>query len=66
MVAIDMGIIPLIIRVLIAATFSLAAIAKLADYEGAREEVQNFGMPGWAAGSVGFLLRLLNCSSPVY
>jgi peroxiredoxin len=56
MVAIDMGIIPLIIRVLIAATFSLAAIAKLADYEGAREEVQNFGMPGWAAGSVGFLL----------
>lgn len=53
-----MGIISLIVRLLIAATFSVAGITKLADPQGTRKAILDFGLPTWASSPVAILLPL--------
>jgi peroxiredoxin/uncharacterized membrane protein YphA (DoxX/SURF4 family) len=51
-----MGALLLICRVLLAAVFVVAGVAKLADLEGSRRAVGEFGIPGRFAGLLGGLL----------
>ncbi len=51
-----MGILALIVRLLIAATFSVAGIAKLFDLPGAQKGIQDFGVPTWVATPLGIFL----------
>jgi thiol-disulfide isomerase/thioredoxin len=53
-----MQTVALIVRLLIAVIFFVAGIAKLADLQGTRKGVQDFGVPEWAASSLGILLPL--------
>jgi thiol-disulfide isomerase/thioredoxin len=53
-----MAIVSLIVRLLIAATFSVAGITKLADPQGTRQGIRDFGLPTWAIRSVGFAMPL--------
>jgi uncharacterized membrane protein YphA (DoxX/SURF4 family) len=54
----EMGLFLLIVRSLIAATFFIAGITKVADLKGTREGIRDFGVPSWATGTVGFLLSV--------
>lgn len=45
-----------IVRLLLAAVFALAAAAKLADRRGSRRSMEDFGMPARIAGAAGVLL----------
>jgi uncharacterized membrane protein YphA (DoxX/SURF4 family) len=51
-----MGASLLVCRVLLAAVFVVAGAAKLADLEGSRRAVREFGVPDRFAGSLGGLL----------
>jgi peroxiredoxin/uncharacterized membrane protein YphA (DoxX/SURF4 family) len=53
-----METIALIVRLLIAATFFVAGISKLADLRGTRKGIRDFGVPNWAASSLGIVLPL--------
>lgn len=60
--SVKMGIISLIVRLLIAATFSVAGITKLADYQGTRRGIGDFGVPIWAAGPLSVFVPLAELS----
>lgn len=51
-----MGALLLVCRVVLAGVFTVAGVAKLADLEGSRRAVRDFGVPGRFAGLVGRLL----------
>jgi peroxiredoxin len=53
---VEKGIISLIVRLLIATIFVVAGIAKLADLQGTRKGIREFGVPDWAASPLGILL----------
>ncbi len=46
----------LLARLVLAAVFAVASLAKLADLPGSRQAMRNFGAPVWLAASLGFLL----------
>jgi uncharacterized membrane protein YphA (DoxX/SURF4 family)/peroxiredoxin len=46
------------IRILLAAVFAVAGIAKLRDLDGSREAMRNFGVPAGLAGPAGVVLPL--------
>jgi uncharacterized membrane protein YphA (DoxX/SURF4 family) len=48
----------LIARLLLAAVFTLAGVAKLADREGSRQAIVDFGAPSAIAAPLGLLLPL--------
>ena len=54
-----MDIALLFCRLLVGVVFATAGVAKLADPEGSREALKNFGLPKWMAGVGGPLLPLL-------
>lgn len=54
-----MGTLGLIVRILLAATFSVAGISKLIDLQGTRKAIRDFGVPGWAASPLGIVLPLV-------
>src|ERR1700733_5488835 len=60
-----MDTVALIVRLLIAATFCLAGIAKLADLEQARKGIRDFGVPDWAANPLNILLPLAELTAAV-
>src|SRR5260370_37016020 len=45
-------------RILLAAVFAVAGIAKLFDLRGSRKSLEAFGVPGWLAKPLGILLPL--------
>ena len=53
-----MSILLLGIRLLLAAVFGVAGVAKLLDYEGSRKSLVNFGLPEFLSRPVGLLLPL--------
>jgi peroxiredoxin/uncharacterized membrane protein YphA (DoxX/SURF4 family) len=53
-----MPIVALVVRLIIAATFFVAGIAKLSNRQGTREDIRDFGVPGWAASPLAILLPL--------
>jgi peroxiredoxin/uncharacterized membrane protein YphA (DoxX/SURF4 family) len=53
-----MALVSVAIRLVLACTFSVAGLTKLADPKRTRQGIREFGVPGWAAKSVGFLLPL--------
>ena len=54
-----MAVSVLLARVVLAGVFAVAAFGKLADREGSRLAVRDFGVPARAAGSVGLALPVL-------
>jgi len=54
-----MSIVLLIARLLLAVVFVVAGISKLADREGSRQAMTNFGIPAALAASFGLLLPLV-------
>jgi thiol-disulfide isomerase/thioredoxin/uncharacterized membrane protein YphA (DoxX/SURF4 family) len=55
----------LLIRILLAAVFAVAGVAKLADLPGSRKAVEDFGVPVGAAGAIGALLPLAELTAAV-
>ncbi len=53
------------IRLLLAAVFGVAGIAKLLDYEGSRKSLVNFGLPEFLSRPVGLLLPLAELSCAI-
>src|SRR6266581_9646463 len=53
-----MDIVLLIARVLLAVVFLVAGVTKLADLEGSRQALRDFGVPAWLAAPGGVLLPL--------
>ena len=53
-----MSVALLIARVLLALVFAVAGVAKLADREGSRQTIVNFGLPASLAAPLGILLPL--------
>jgi peroxiredoxin len=51
-----MGTVALFVRLVVAATFSVASIAKFFDLPGTRKGIRDFGVPNWAASPLGILL----------
>jgi uncharacterized membrane protein YphA (DoxX/SURF4 family) len=54
----------LIARVFLALVLAVAGAAKLADREGSRQAIVDFGVPTGLAAPLGLLLPLQNWSSP--
>ena len=46
----DMNILLIILRVVLAATFAVAAVGKFADLAGSRKSMRDFGLPARLAG----------------
>src|SRR5580700_928891 len=53
-----MGIIALVARLVIAATFALAGVAKFVDLKATRKGITDFGVPNWAVGALVIVLPL--------
>lgn len=53
-----MGILLLLARLLLAAVFVVAGLAKLADRKGSRQAMRDFGVPSRLAGPLGILLPI--------
>ena len=53
-----MGVVVLFARLLLAAVFLVAGIAKLADLAGSRQALRDFGVPARLANPFGVLLPL--------
>src|SRR5579863_10192556 len=51
-----MGIVVLVARLIIAATFALAGVAKFIDLKATRKGVGDFGVPHWAVGALVIVL----------
>jgi thiol-disulfide isomerase/thioredoxin len=55
----------LVTRLLLSAVFALAGTAKLADREGSRQAVVDFGAPEWAAGPLAVLVPIAELTAAV-
>jgi peroxiredoxin len=53
-----MSTVVLLVRIALAGVFAVAAVAKLADLEGSRRAMRDFGVPGRAAAGLGLALPL--------
>jgi peroxiredoxin/uncharacterized membrane protein YphA (DoxX/SURF4 family) len=54
-----MDLVLLVSRLLLAAIFAVAGLAKLADLPGSRQAVRDFGVPAWLAAPLGLLLPMV-------
>ena len=52
----SMGIVALVLRMVLAAMFAVAGIAKFRSIQKTKQTVKDFGLPVWAAGPVSLLL----------
>ena len=60
-----MNLLLLFLRMILAAVFGIAGIAKLFDLPGSRKSLTNFGVPAFLAGPLGMILPLAEVSCAV-
>src|SRR5438874_1902727 len=60
-----MNLVLLCARLLLAAVFLVASLAKLADLAGSRQGLGDFGVPAWLAAPLGVLLPLAELAAAV-
>lgn len=58
-----MGIVALLVRLILAATFAVAGVAKLTNLERSRKAIRDFGLPGWLAAPLGVLLPVVELAA---
>ena len=54
-----MSVVALLARLILAGVFAVSGVAKLADRAGSRQAVRDFGVPGWLASPLAFVLPII-------